>query len=62
MYSYEKQLETLILGTLLPVYIRAEQAKGKFNPLNNIHPDLLKQIKQKAKLPALLRPKEGKQK
>lgn len=61
MFSYQKELETLILGTLLPVYIRAEQAKGNKNPLKGIHPDLLKQVKQRAKLPALLRPKEGKQ-
>lgn len=58
MHSYVKELELLILNTLLPVYVKYQQSKGDFNPLKNIHPELLRQIKSKAKLPALLREKE----
>lgn len=56
-HSYVKELEFLILNTLLPGYVRYQQARGNFNPLKDIHPELLIQIKSRAKLPALLREK-----
>lgn len=57
MHSYTKELELLILDTLLPVYIKYQKTKGDSDPLKHIHPELLSQIKSKAKLPALLREK-----
>lgn len=48
----------LILDTLLPAYERDQRRKGIKNPLSEINPDLLDQIKTKRKLPALLRPTE----
>lgn len=56
--TYTRELEILILETLLPVYNRYNKEKGIKTPNLKIHPDLLKQIKTKAILPALLRPKE----
>ena len=47
-----------ILETLLPTYEKYQKSIGINNPLTNINPDLLKQIKSKKKLPALLRAKE----
>jgi len=56
--SYIRQLEVLILDTLLPVYYKHCKEKG-INPDNlNLNPELLKQIKTKAELPALLKPKQ----
>jgi hypothetical protein len=57
-YSYTQELENLIIGTLLPVYEKYWKAHGIHNSLQNINPDLLYQIKQVKKLPALLKPKE----
>ena len=57
-FSYQKELETLILDRLLPVYIKAEKAKGNMNPLKDINLALLSEIKKHKVLPALLRPKE----
>jgi len=54
-HSYVKELELLILETLLPVYEKHQIAKGVLNPLKDINSDLLVQIKSKKKLPALLR-------
>lgn len=56
--TYTRELEVLILETLLPVYNRYYREKGIKKPNLDIHPELLKQIKIKAILPALLRPKE----
>jgi hypothetical protein len=60
MNDYTRQLESLILETLLPAYLREQRNKRVLNPLESISPTLLNQIRQsKAKvLPALLRPKE----
>ena len=55
-YSYTKELEALILDTLLPVYIKYEQARGNPNPLKDINVSILSQIRVKQKLPALLLP------
>ena len=57
-HTYVKELELLILDKLLPVYIRYHKSQGAYNPLHDINPDLLKQIKQKKRLPALLRAHE----
>ena len=57
-FSYQKELETLILDTLLPVYIKAEKAKGVIDPLKGINKELLSQIKRAKVLPALFKPKE----
>lgn len=57
-HSYVKELELLIIDTLLPVYERYYKAKGIPNPQNGINPELLKQVKQAKRLPALLRAKE----
>lgn len=57
-HTYVKELELLILETLLPTYEKYQKSIGINNPLTDINPDLLKQIKPKKKLPALLRAKE----
>ena len=54
-HSYIKELELLILDTLLPIYEKDQIAKGVLDPLNGIHSELLAQIKSKKKLPSLLR-------
>lgn len=56
--TYTRELEVLILEVLLPTYYRYYREKGiKPNSLE-INDRLLKQIKTKTVLPALLRPKE----
>lgn len=57
-YSYQSELEALIVDTLLPAYIKSEKAKGNKDPLNGINKRLIEQVKQAKKLPALLRPYE----
>jgi hypothetical protein len=57
-HSYTKELELLITDTLLPVYEKYYKAKGILTPLKDINPELLKLIKVRKTLPALLRPKE----
>ena len=56
IHSYTKELEHLILDTLLPIFEKYQKSKGVLNPLKDINPDLLAQIKAKKKLPRLLRP------
>ena len=56
--NYVLELEELILGELLPVYERYHREKGIKPRFGHIHPDLIRDIKTKKKLPALLRPKE----
>lgn len=58
-YSYQSELEALIIDTLLPAYIKSEKAKGNKDPLRDINKKLIDQIKQAKKLPALLRPYEN---
>lgn len=53
--SYTKQLEHLILETLLPAYYKY-CTEHSIRP-TEIHPELLKQIKTKQVLPRLLQPK-----
>jgi len=56
--TYTRELEVLILDTLLPIYYKYYNEKGIKPTKLDINPDLLKQIKKKTILPALLRPKE----
>jgi hypothetical protein len=56
--TYEKELETLILDTLLPVYIKYQKAKGIKFPLEGLNERLLRQVKIDKRVPALLRAKE----
>lgn len=56
-YTYVKELELLILDTLLPAYEKYEKSLGNKEPLKGINASLLAQIKSKKKLPALLREK-----
>lgn len=55
-YLYIKELEFLILDTLLPSYISHQKSLGNKNPLEGINTSILKQIRAKRELPALLRP------
>lgn len=57
--SYTKELELLIVDTLLPVYEKYWKSKGVHNPYQGINPDLLAQVKKAKVLPALLRPKQN---
>lgn len=57
-HTYVKELELLILDQLLPVYEKYQKTAGAVNPLQGINPELLKQIKTKKKLPALLKAPE----
>jgi hypothetical protein len=55
---YEQELELLILDKLLPGYLSWQKVRGIINPYQGINENLLKQIRLKKRLPALLRPKE----
>lgn len=55
-HTYNKELENLILNTLLPAYIELQKSKGNKDPLKGINPSLLSQIRAKRELPALLKP------
>jgi hypothetical protein len=57
-HTYVKELELLILDQLLPVYEKYQKAAGSVNTLYGINPELIKQIKTKKQLPALLRAPE----
>ena len=59
MSIYERELEHLILDTLLPTYVKWQKARGCVNPYEGINERLLSQIKHKKELPALLKPKEN---
>lgn len=56
--TYTRELEVLILEVLLPTYYKYHSDKGTKPSKLDINPELLKQIKTKTILPALLRPKE----
>jgi hypothetical protein len=58
-FSYVNELETLITDTLLPVYANYQARMGSKDRYYGINPELLKLIKVKKKLPALLLPKEN---
>lgn len=55
--SYTRELELLILETLLPIYEKWHVSQGNANYMQGINPDLLKQVKQVKKVPKLLLPK-----
>lgn len=57
--NYVLELEELILEELLPIYERYHREKGIKPSYKRIHPDLIRDIKQKKTLPALLKPKEN---
>ena len=57
-HTYVKELELLILDQLLPVYEKYQKSIGSVNTLYGINPELIKQIKTKKQLPALLRAPE----
>lgn len=58
-HSYVVELETLIVDTLLPIYVKYWQAKGVHYPMQGINPELLNLVQKGKRLPALLRPKEN---
>ena len=53
--QYVQKLERLITQELLPVY---ERYYTEHNLTSKIDPELVKQIKNKPELPALLKPKQ----
>ena len=55
-HSYTKELENLILDVLLPIFEKYQKSKGVLNPLKDINPGLLSQLRVKKKLPRLLGP------
>lgn len=57
-HSYTKELENLILDTLLPAYVKYQKALGVINPLQGINENILREVKKTKKLPALLRATE----
>ena len=58
-FSYTTELETLIVDTLLPIYANYQTRMGSKDRYHGINPELLKLIKVKKKLPALLLPKKN---
>lgn len=56
-HTYVKELELLILDTLLPAYEKYQLSIGNQEPLKGINPGILAQIESKKRLPALLREK-----
>lgn len=56
--TYTRELELLILDVLLPIYYKYYSEKSIKPTKLEINPELIKQIKTKTVLPALLRPKE----
>jgi hypothetical protein len=57
-YSYTTELEQLIINTLLPVYEKYYKEHNISDAYSGIDPELLRQIKRKKVVAALLRPKE----
>jgi hypothetical protein len=57
--NYTAELEYLIIHTLLPIYEKYHRQNNLRMLDSDINPDLLKQIKRKKVLPALLKPKEN---
>ena len=55
-HSYVAELERLILDELLPIYEQYHKEHGMPLSYKNIHPDLLRDIKQKHKVPAVFKP------
>lgn len=57
--TYTRQLEVLILDTLLPIYYKYHKEKGIVPSKLDINPELLKLIKKKPTIPALCLPKQN---
>jgi hypothetical protein len=55
-HTYVAELERLILDELLPIYKRWHQEQGLDISYQNVHPDLMQQIKRAKTLPKLMQP------
>lgn len=58
-YSYTTELEQLIINTLLPAYEKYCKDNSIKEPYSSIEAGLIKQIKRKKLVAALLRPAEN---
>lgn len=58
-YSYVRELELLITDVLLPEYVKSQRARGNKDPLRDINPLLIQQLKAHRKVPKLLQPYEN---
>lgn len=56
-HSYVRELETLVLDELFPVYELYYKEKGLEVPFRKLPDDLVKEIRRKHNIPALLKPK-----
>jgi hypothetical protein len=54
MHQYCKELEELIVDTLLPIYLEHHRLKGISAPISKINTRLLQAAKSKTKIPRLL--------
>jgi hypothetical protein len=54
MEEYVKELEKLIIDTLLPVYVEHARLTGRKDALKDINSDLLAAMKKRRKIPAIL--------
>lgn len=54
MQDYCTALETLIIETLLPVYLEHARLTGKKDALKGINAELLAAVRRKRKVPAIL--------
>lgn len=54
MQEYCKELETLIIDTLLPAYLEHARLTGRKDALKNINSNLLDAMRKKRKVPYLL--------
>jgi len=58
-HSYVAELELLITDTLLPIFDKYYRDRGELPSFTGINPELLKQLKKRKVLPALLLPKKN---
>lgn len=58
MDTYERELEALIVDTLLPAYIEYCRIMGRPNPTRDINSKLLQAMKSRKRLPYLLEKQE----
>ena len=56
-HSYVRELEALVLDELFPIYELYYKERGLEVPYKKLPADLVKEIKRKHTLPALLKPK-----
>lgn len=55
-HSYTKELETLVLEELLPVYERWHQEHKLDIKYTKVHPDLVAEISRRKQVPKLFQP------